>query len=50
MNQALEDDPALVNTSCYGDGWLVKIKGFDAKELDNLLDADGYHELLAGDE
>ena len=46
VNETLEDDPALVNSSCYGDGWLVKIKGFEAEELDNLLDAAGYEELL----
>jgi len=46
VNQALEDDPQLINSDCYGAGWLVKLGGFDAGELDNLLDAAGYQELL----
>ncbi len=46
VNQALEDEPQLINSDCYGAGWLVKLSGFDASELDNLLDAAGYQELL----
>ncbi len=47
VNQALEDDPQLINSDSYGKGWLVKIKDFDAKELDNLMDAAAYQELLS---
>ncbi len=47
VNQALEDEPQLINNDCYGAGWLVVIKDFDAGELDKLLDAEGYKELLA---
>ena len=50
VNSALEDQPELINTDCYGAGWLVKIKGFAAAELDNLLDATAYTKLLAGAE
>jgi glycine cleavage system H protein len=45
VNQAIIDDPALVNKDCYGDGWLIKIKINDAGELNNLLDADAYDKL-----
>ena len=41
-NQALADDPALVNQDAEGDGWFFKIKLSDSGELDGLMDADGY--------
>jgi len=50
VNQRLEDEPGLINSDCYGEGWLVKIKDFDAAELDKLLDAEGYRALLAGNQ
>lgn len=46
VNQALVDEPQLINSDCYGAGWLVKLKDFAAGELENLLDAAGYQELL----
>ena len=48
VNEALEEHPELVNNDCYGEGWLVKIKGFDEGELRNLMDASAYKELLEG--
>ncbi|QPG06332.1 glycine cleavage system protein GcvH [Salinimonas marina] len=42
VNEDLEDSPELVNSDPYGDGWLFKIKADDPKEVENLLDADGY--------
>jgi len=42
FNKALEQDPALVNRDPYGQGWMVKVKVKDAKELEELLRADGY--------
>jgi len=41
-NQALADDPALVNTDPYGKGWIFKIKMMDSAEVDNLLTAEQY--------
>ncbi len=41
-NQALEQDPALVNRDPYGKGWMVKVKIKDSKELEGLLRADAY--------
>ena len=40
VNEGLEDDPALVNTDPYGDGWLVAIELADEAELDGLLTAE----------
>jgi glycine cleavage system H protein len=42
INEALEDQPELVNESCYGDGWLVTLSLADPTEFDGLLDAAGY--------
>ena len=42
INEALEDQPELVNESCYGDGWLIKLRLADTTELDNMLDVSGY--------
>ena len=41
-NSALEDDPTLVNSDCYGNGWFTKVKGSLA---DGLLDANAYVEF-----
>lgn len=41
-NTALEKDPALVNRDPYGQGWMIKVKVKDPKELEGLLRADAY--------
>lgn len=46
INEALEDDPELVNNDPYGDGWMVKLKVADSSELDNLLSAEDYEQLI----
>ena len=46
FNSKLEDSPEIVNKDPYGDGWLIKIKISDKSELDDLLDADKYKELI----
>ncbi len=46
FNELLEDEPEKVNTDPYGDGWMIKVKVSDASQLDDLLDADAYKELL----
>ena len=46
VNTALESDAAIVNNDPYGEGWLVKIKISDASEIDSLLDAAAYHNLI----
>ena len=47
VNPALEDAPELVNEDAYGKGWLIKISMSDASELDDLLSADEYQQLIA---
>ncbi len=42
INEALNDDPALINSSAEGDGWMYKIKLSDAVQLDELLDKGAY--------
>ena len=46
FNTKLENEPELINTDTYGDGWVVKIFIADASELDNLLDSASYQEML----
>ena len=45
-NSALEDQPELVNTDPYGDGWLFRMQLSDLSELDGLLDPKAYTELV----
>jgi glycine cleavage system H protein len=46
-NQALVDDPALVNRDAEGEGWFFKLVLADPGELDGLLDAEGYRAFCA---
>ena len=48
INGALEDEPALVNSSAEGDGWFYKIKLSDGEEVKELMDAEGYKAFTAG--
>jgi len=43
VNEVLEDEPELVNSSCYDDGWLVKFK---ADNIEDLMSAEDYTETL----
>jgi|SRR6218665_972820 len=46
FNDALESNPEDVNSDPYGKGWMVKIKISNASEIDELLSADAYKELI----
>lgn len=46
VNPALEKNPELVNTDPYGDGWMVKIAVSNIADIDALLNADAYGELV----
>ena len=46
-NQAVADDPALVNSDPEGAGWFFKLKLSDAGELDGLMDEAAYREFVA---
>jgi len=47
VNQAVLDAPETVNEDPYGAGWLLRIRLEDPSEVDALLDADGYKQVLA---
>jgi len=47
VNQGVNDRPELVNQSPYDEGWLVRLRLADPAELDNLLTAKQYDELIA---
>lgn len=42
VNQKLADDPQIINTDPYGDGWLVKIEMSNPDDLNELIDAEAY--------
>jgi glycine cleavage system H protein len=47
LNERLEDEPELVNSDPYGDGWMIKITMADQSELDDLLSAEDYEDIIA---
>lgn len=47
VNEKLTDEPELVNTDAYGEGWMIKMKISDASELDTLMDAKAYEEAIS---
>lgn len=48
QNEALEENPELVNKDPYGEGWLIKMKPANLKDVEDLLDAEGYKEVING--
>ncbi|PKA97547.1 glycine cleavage system H protein [Flavobacteriaceae bacterium MAR_2009_75] len=46
FNEGLEDAPENVNSDPYGDGWMIKIKMSDSSEVEGLMSADDYKELI----
>ena len=46
FNETLEDEPEKVNSDPYGEGWMVKVKCEDAGNVDNLLSAEDYKQLI----
>jgi len=46
VNEELDSKPELLNEDPYGEGWMIKIKITDPAEIENLLDADGYKEVI----
>ena len=47
LNGLLTDQPELVNEDVYGQGWLIRMTITDASELENLLTADEYQNIIA---
>jgi len=48
VNEALSENPAMINEDPYGEGWLVKVRMSDPAERESLLDAAGYRATLSG--
>ena len=46
FNEAVEDDPALVNNDPYGEGWLIKVKVSNPADVDGLLDGEAYKAII----
>ena len=46
FNENLEDNPELINSDPYGDGWIIKISISDITELDDLLTSESYQKLV----
>ncbi|MGB1347394.1 MAG: glycine cleavage system protein GcvH [Flavobacteriales bacterium] len=46
FNEAVEDDPALVNNDPYGEGWLIKVKVSNPADVDGLLDGEAYKAVI----
>jgi len=47
VNAKVVEEPETVNDDAYGEGWLIRIRLSDPSEVDSLLDAAAYRELLA---
>lgn len=47
INDALAGEPELVNSDPYGAGWMLRLKVADPAQLDDLLDGEGYDDLIA---
>jgi glycine cleavage system H protein len=46
FNEALEDEPEMVNSDPYGAGWMIKVKCSDLSQLDDLLSDEDYNSLI----
>ena len=47
VNQKVVDEPETVNEDPYGEGWLIRIRLGDPSEVDALLDAEAYKQVVA---
>jgi glycine cleavage system H protein len=50
VNEALADAPETVNQDAFGDGWLFQVKLSDPAQLEDLLDAEAYTEIVESEE
>lgn len=50
VNAALADKPETINEDAYGDGWIFTVRISDRAELDQLLDASAYEELVENED
>ncbi len=47
VNRKVVDEPETVNADPYGDGWLIRVRLSDPSEVDSLLDAEAYKQVVA---
>lgn len=47
LNESVEDEPELVNNDPYGDGWIIRVDMSNYDELDGLLSAEEYKNLIS---
>ena len=47
FNSELEDAPEVVNSDPYGEGWMIRVKISDKSEIDTLLSAEQYKDLIS---
>jgi len=50
VNNELIEHPELVNSDPYGEGWIFKLRVDDPADLEDLLDSDGYEEMIPDEE
>jgi glycine cleavage system H protein len=48
VNDALDANPAVVNSDPYGEGWMIKVRVDDQSDVDGLMDAGEYESLIGG--
>jgi glycine cleavage system H protein len=48
VNEELTDSPERINADPYGEGWMIRVRMSDPSEVDRLMDADAYKEMLDG--
>ena len=46
FNEALDDNPELVNDSPYDEGWIIKVEISNMDEISQLLDSKSYSEII----
>lgn len=46
INEKLDDNPEMINLSPYEDGWLILVTGYNADDLESLMNAQAYKELV----
>jgi|TARA_B110000902_G_scaffold51927_1_gene59848 glycine cleavage system H protein len=47
FNESLDEDPALINSDPFGEGWIIKLKVSDVSDIEALMDADAYKNSIA---
>jgi glycine cleavage system H protein len=50
INSQLEEKPELVNQDPYGQGWLIEISPSQPEQVADLMDKNGYYQMLKGEE